>query len=71
MSILFYVTLTNIDAGWLLTPHLLDWVLIIVACVGLNDAVSRAQLKGANRSVSLTPAHLPEQGLYAIHTFRG
>jgi len=35
------------STDWLLAPDLLDWVLIIVACIGLNHAASRAQLKGA------------------------
>lgn len=36
LTILLLAALTNIEAGWLLTMDTLDWVLIVVACVGLN-----------------------------------
>jgi exopolysaccharide production protein ExoQ len=37
MTILFLALMTNIDAGWFLAVDNIDWVLIIVACVGLNE----------------------------------
>jgi O-antigen ligase len=41
LSILFLALLTNIDAGWLLTPGTLDWVMIVIACLGLNDEMRK------------------------------
>jgi len=41
LTILFLALVTNIDAGWFLAVDNLDWVLIIVACVGLNEEWSR------------------------------
>jgi exopolysaccharide production protein ExoQ len=38
LTILFLAALTNIDAGWFMTADTLDWVLILVSCVGLNEA---------------------------------
>jgi O-antigen ligase len=37
LSILVLAMLTNVDAGWFLTSDTLDWVLIVIACVGLNE----------------------------------
>ena len=39
LTILFLAALTNIDAGWFMTADTLDWVLIVVSCVGLNEHV--------------------------------
>jgi exopolysaccharide production protein ExoQ len=39
LTILFYVVLTNIDAGWFMTAQALDWVLILIACIGLNEEI--------------------------------
>lgn len=36
LTILFLAVLTNIDAGWLLVSDKLDWVLILIACIGLE-----------------------------------
>jgi hypothetical protein len=36
LTILLLAALTNIEAGWLLTADTLDWVLILIACIGLN-----------------------------------
>jgi exopolysaccharide production protein ExoQ len=55
VTILFYAALTNIDAGWLLTAHLLDWVLIVIACVGLNQAAKR-RLQPARLSATVNCA---------------
>ena len=38
LTILFLAALTNIDAGWFMTLNTLDWVLILVSCIGMNDA---------------------------------
>jgi exopolysaccharide production protein ExoQ len=45
LTILLLATLTNIEAGWLLTADTLDWVLILVACIGLN-----AETRGSRAS---------------------
>lgn len=37
LTILFLALLTNIDAGWFMTVNTLDWVLILIACIGLNE----------------------------------
>ncbi len=41
LTILFLAALTNIDAGWFLTSDTLDWVLILVSCIGLNEEMLR------------------------------
>lgn len=41
LSILVITFLTNIDAGWFMSSDTLDWVLIVIACVGLNAEMSR------------------------------
>ncbi len=33
---------TNIDAGWFMSSDTLDWVLIVIACVGLNRETTNA-----------------------------
>jgi exopolysaccharide production protein ExoQ len=40
LTILVIAFLTNIDAGWLMSSDTLDWILIVVACVGLNRETS-------------------------------
>jgi O-antigen ligase len=48
LTILFLAALTNIDAGWLLVPDKLDWVLILIACIGLEGQTRRARaLRGS------------------------
>jgi exopolysaccharide production protein ExoQ len=37
LTIIFLALLTNIDAGWFMTINTLDWVLILVACIGMNE----------------------------------
>ena len=37
LTILCLCGLSNIEGGWFLTAETLDWVLIVVACVGLNE----------------------------------
>jgi membrane protein required for beta-lactamase induction len=43
MTILVLSMLTNIDAGWFLTADTLDWVLIVIACIGLNEESARVR----------------------------
>jgi exopolysaccharide production protein ExoQ len=43
LTILFLSALTNLDAGWFMTSDTLDWVLVLVACIGLNDQMGRAR----------------------------
>jgi exopolysaccharide production protein ExoQ len=43
LTILLLAALTNIEAGWLLTMDTLDWVLILVACIGLNAETNRVR----------------------------
>jgi len=43
ITILFLAVLTNIDAGWLLVSGTLDWVMILIACIGLESETRRAQ----------------------------
>jgi exopolysaccharide production protein ExoQ len=43
LSILVLALLTNIDAGWFLTADTLDWVLIVIACIGLNQEWAHAR----------------------------
>jgi exopolysaccharide production protein ExoQ len=37
LTILVLAALTNIDAGWFMTSDTLDWVLILVACIWMNE----------------------------------
>jgi len=37
VTILFLTALTNIDAGWFMTLNTLDWVLILISCIALNQ----------------------------------
>jgi len=39
LTILVLAALTNIDAGWFMTSDTLDWVLILVACIWMNEEV--------------------------------
>ncbi len=43
LTILILAALTNIDAGWLLTCDTLDWVLILIACIGLGAETRRTR----------------------------
>ena len=36
LTILFLALLTNIDEGWFMTSDTLDWVLIVISCIGIN-----------------------------------
>ncbi len=47
LTILVLAGLTNLDAGWLMTSDTLDWVLIVVSCIGLNEETLRAALLAA------------------------
>lgn len=44
LTILFLAALTNIDAGWFMTSDTLDWVLIVVSCIGMNNEILRLHL---------------------------
>jgi exopolysaccharide production protein ExoQ len=44
LTILVLAMLTNIDAGWFLTADTLDWVLIVIACIGLNEESARVRV---------------------------
>jgi len=57
-TILFLAALTNIDAGWLLVSSTLDWVMILIACIGLESETRRVavtQLYMARASVADQP----------------
>jgi exopolysaccharide production protein ExoQ len=43
LTVLFLAALTNIDAGWFMTSDALDWVLILVSCIGLNEATRHSR----------------------------
>jgi exopolysaccharide production protein ExoQ len=43
LSIIVLALLTNIDAGWFMTADTLDWVLIVIACIGLNQEWARVR----------------------------
>jgi exopolysaccharide production protein ExoQ len=43
LTILFVAALTNIDAGSFMTSDKLDWVLIVLSCIGLNEEAHRIQ----------------------------
>jgi exopolysaccharide production protein ExoQ len=42
LTILFLAALINIDAGWFMTLNTLDWVLILVSYIGMNQEMRRA-----------------------------
>jgi exopolysaccharide production protein ExoQ len=44
LTVLLLALLTNIDAGWLMTANILDWALIVIACVGINDQIRHGSL---------------------------
>ena len=44
ITMLFLVAITNIDAGWFMTSDTLDWVLILISCIGMNEEVSRLRM---------------------------
>ena len=52
LTILFLAALTNIDAGWLLVSDKLDWVLILIACMGLESETRRAREAGTLPSMT-------------------
>lgn len=43
LTILFLAALTNIDAGWFMTTDTLDWVLILISCIGMNEEMRRTR----------------------------
>jgi O-antigen ligase len=43
LTIIVLDLLTNIDSGWLMVSHTLDWSLTMVACIGLANEVRRIQ----------------------------
>ena len=43
LTIIALAMFTNIDAGWFLTADTLDWVLIVIACIGLNEEWARVR----------------------------
>jgi O-antigen ligase len=43
LTIIVLAMLTNIDAGWFLTADTLDWLLIVIACIGLNEEWARVR----------------------------
>jgi exopolysaccharide production protein ExoQ len=45
LTVLFLAALTNIEAGWFMTSDALDWVLILISCVGLNEATQPIQFE--------------------------
>lgn len=55
LTIIVLAMLTNIDAGWFLTADTLDWVLIVIACIGLNEETARirAFLPPSRRNTTL------------------
>jgi exopolysaccharide production protein ExoQ len=55
LTILFLAALTNIEAGWLMTSDTLDWVLILVACIGMNDEIRRTRPLHLNIDVASRP----------------
>ena len=46
LTILFLAALTNLDAGWFMTSDTLDWVLILMSCIGMNEEISRIRRLG-------------------------
>ncbi len=52
LTILFLAALTNIDAGWFMTADTMDWVLILVSCIGLNEEIRRTRplFRGVNEA---------------------
>ena len=50
LTILFLATLTNVEAGWFMTSDTMDWVLILMSCIGLNEEIRHIRpLRGADR----------------------
>lgn len=57
LTILFLAALTNLDAGWLLVSNTLDWVIILVACIGLQAETQEiAQARGADSHLGIEHA---------------
>jgi exopolysaccharide production protein ExoQ len=44
LTIIALTFLCNIDAGWFLSSDTLDWILIVVACIGLNAETRRLKM---------------------------
>jgi exopolysaccharide production protein ExoQ len=57
LTIIVLAMLTNIDAGWFLTADTIDWFLIVIACIGLNQewAHVRTLLPPSRRNTTLRP----------------
>jgi exopolysaccharide production protein ExoQ len=47
ITMLFLVAITNIDAGWFMTSETLDWVVLLIACIGLNAETHRTPFPAA------------------------
>ena len=52
LTILAFAALTNIDAGWFMTSDTLDWVLIVIACVGMNEQWRLASADQGTREIA-------------------
>lgn len=44
LTMLVFAMTTNIDDGWFMDSTCIDWVLILVACIGLNREFRRARM---------------------------
>lgn len=44
LTVLLLAMLTNIDAGWFMTANTLDWVLILIACIGMHEEIRSERL---------------------------
>lgn len=58
LTLLFLAVVTNVDAGWLLVSGTLDWPLILIACIGLENETRRArtaQDESALRNLTAEP----------------
>jgi exopolysaccharide production protein ExoQ len=41
LTVFFLAMVTNIDAGWFMTVNTLDWVLILISCIGMNEEITK------------------------------
>jgi O-antigen ligase len=41
LTVFFLAAVTNIDAGWFMTVNTLDWVLILISCIGMNEEITK------------------------------
>jgi exopolysaccharide production protein ExoQ len=57
LSILALLALSNVDAGWFFTVNTLDWVLLLVACIGINRESQRSRLRIPRRPSIYGAAH--------------